>query len=354
MNEPIIYGKEKRIQFCTGALNFMPRPSRLSFELLETFLSVVDQGGDASQAAAWLGINQPSMSKRLAQLQHAGPLILSPWLERRGKTWGPTEEGRRMLPAVRSVIRRYLALGDFAAGMHVDAPQVVFACGQQAARTFVPQALSRFRRERPLARFRISTMRGRARIERVANGFLDLATVTFSEAEIRTIARRTLHVDHLRDDPLVLVAGRSGRAPWRGEFARLIEGPVEAEALTRFPMILPEPDAGVRQRLDHDLRMAGLAERLDVVMEVGGWATMLEFVREGVGVGVVSLAACDGERGLLPTKALPPARFRPIELHLICRREPPPSAELDLSADAKLFRIYLMDSLRAVGSTSTQ
>ena len=63
----------------------MPRPSRLSFELLETFVTVIEEEGDASRAASILDINQPSMSKRLAQLQNAGTSIRSPWLERRGK-----------------------------------------------------------------------------------------------------------------------------------------------------------------------------------------------------------------------------------------------------------------------------
>jgi DNA-binding transcriptional LysR family regulator len=86
-------------------------------------------------------------------------------------------------------------------------------------------------------------------------------------------------------------------------------------------------------------------------MEVGGWSTMLQFVREGIGVGVVSLAACAGERGLLGPRALSPDQFRPIELHLICRSEVSPSNGLDLSADAALFRTYLIDAAGALQGT---
>src|SRR4051794_15015419 len=49
----------------------MPRPVSLSPELLQTFVEVIRHDGDAVAAAKTLGINQPSMSKRLAQLQHA-------------------------------------------------------------------------------------------------------------------------------------------------------------------------------------------------------------------------------------------------------------------------------------------
>jgi DNA-binding transcriptional LysR family regulator len=325
----------------------MPRPSRLSFELLETFVTVIEREGDASRAASSLEINQPSMSKRLAQLQNAGASIRSPWLERRGKRWELTEEGRRVLPAVQAVIHRYRALGDFAGGGSLGGSEVTFACGQHDVTTFVLDALLRFRRERPGVRFRISTMRGRARIEGVANGHLDLATVTFSEGEIRAIARRTLHVERLRDEPFVLVAGRSAKGDWREAFEALPDGPVTAEALTRFPLILPEPDAGIREFLDRDLEATGVADRLRVVMEIGGWSTILAFVRAGIGVGIVSRAACPDQKGLLSLKALDPERFRPIPLHLVCRKHAQVGDKLDLSEDAERFRGHLIEASRS-------
>ena len=319
----------------------MPRASRLSFELLETFLSVVEEGGDASRAAARLGINQPSMSKRLSQLQGSGASIGSPWLERSGKTWGMTGEGRRVFPAVGEVVRRHRALAEFADGSR-RAAVVVFGCGQEAATSYVQRALRRLRRERPGVRMRISTMRGRARIEGVANGFLDLATVTFGEVDIRAIARRPLHVDHLRDDPLVLVANPSGRSGWGEALGAIPDAPVSAESLAGFPLILPEPDAGVRAHIDRDLESAGMADRLEVAMEVGGWSTILAFVRDGIGVGVISRSACpDPARGLW-VRPLDTSQFRPIRLHLICRRASAGHGGLDLAGDAARFRDHLI------------
>ncbi len=324
----------------------MPRPSRLSFEILETFVTVVEQAGDASGAAAILEINQPSMSKRLAQLQNVGASIRSPWLERRGKRWELTDEGRRVLPAVEAVVHRYRALGDFAGGGSLGVAEVSFACGQQAVSTYVLQALVRFRRERPGVRFRIATIRGKARIEGVANGHLDLATVTYSEPEIRAIARRSLHVERLRDDPFVLIASKSAREPWREAFEALNDSQVEAEALTRFPLILPEPDAGVRAILNRDLEASGVTDRLSVAMEIGGWSAIVAFVREGLGVGVVSLSACSDRKGLLPLKYLDSDRFRPIPLHLVCRKQAPAGDRLDLSDDAERFRGHLIAASR--------
>jgi DNA-binding transcriptional LysR family regulator len=323
----------------------MPRPSRLSFELLETFVTVIEQEGDASRAATSLDINQPSMSKRLAQLQNAGASIRSPWLVRRGKRWELTDEGRRVLPAVEAVVHRYRALGDFAGGGSVEGSEVSFACGRQAVTSFVMEAFLAFRRERPGVRFRISTIRGKARIEGVANGHLDLATVTYSETEIRNIARRTLHVEKLRDESFVLVAGKAAKADWRGSFDALSDI-IDAEALTRFPLILPEPDAGLREFLDRDIEAAGINDRLSIAMEIGGWSTILAFVRAGIGVGIVSQAACVDTKGLLPLKVLNPEQFRPIPHLLICRKHLQGGDKLDLSDDAERFRGHLIAASR--------
>ena len=74
----------------------MPRQASLSIDLLRTFLLLIKEEGDAASTARILGINQPSMSKRLGLLQHAGRALRRPWLVRKGKTWLATEEGRRV------------------------------------------------------------------------------------------------------------------------------------------------------------------------------------------------------------------------------------------------------------------
>src|SRR5436305_15117036 len=121
----------------------MPRVSRLSLELFDTFLGVLDHDGDAA-AARELGINQPSMSKRLAVLQHAGRGLRRPWLVRVGKNWQPTDEGRRVLPAVRDLRARYERLTDFLDDRSPAPPAFTFGCGQQAAAGFVLRAARRF------------------------------------------------------------------------------------------------------------------------------------------------------------------------------------------------------------------
>lgn len=325
----------------------MPRVSRLSLELLDTFLRVLDHDGDAGAAARDLGINQPSMSKRLAVLQHAGRGLRRPWLERAGKHWRATEEGRRVLPAVRDIRARYERLTRFLDRSPAP-PAFTFACGQLAAIGFVLRATQRFYREQPGEVFRISQLGGAARIEGVANGSLDLAAVTHDEEAIAAVALRELHIDALPPDPLVLVAPTNGqpvgkRPAWLGRFAKLSTRAVSADALRGLPLILPEPDSDIRRRIDLAARSASVLGEWSVLLEVGGWQTILAYVRAGLGVGVVTRSALVRHGEGLDSRPLDPKVFAPNRVRLVCRRRSAAADDLDLSAAAARFRTLLME-----------
>ena len=275
-----------------------------------------------------LGINQPSLSKRLKHLQHAGSLLDRPWLVRKGKTWELTDEGRRVWPAVAELVDRYDNLEKFLEGDRSIATSVRFSCGQLMALGLVREALRLFQREQPQSKLRVSTLRGRARIEGVSNGSLDLALVSHDEPSIAEIARRPLHVEPLVSHGLTLACAQD--SPWAGAVRALPKVKVPARTLTEFPLIVPEPDAGIRKIIDEVLHREGLQNNLNIVLELGGWATILAYVRDGLGVGVVSGGAVVDTKGLV-IRRLDPEAFPRIETKLICRRLAGSVDELDLS-----------------------
>jgi DNA-binding transcriptional LysR family regulator len=313
----------------------------LSLELLHTFMLVVRNDGDASATAQQLGINQPSMSKRLSFLQHAGPVLERPWLMREGKSWKLTEEGAKVLPAVEEIVQRWQQLQEFIR-QAPPGPQVAFACGQYAAATFVRPVAAEFCRQHPTVRLRIATLRGATRIERVANGSLDLALVSHDEGSILDIARRPLHVRVLFDDPLVLAS--SPNQEWSTRVEALPDR-VKPRGLVGLPLILPEPDAGSRKSFDDLLRSKGVFHELDVVLQVGGWNTILDYVRAGLGVGVVSEAAANvasKETTGLIIRKLDPKSFTPRQVQLIARRKMGTLDQPDLSDEARAFHDALI------------
>jgi DNA-binding transcriptional LysR family regulator len=316
----------------------MPRSVTLSLELLQTFVTLIREDGAAAAAMVRLGLNQPTLSKRLKHLQHAGPLLRRPWLVREGKTWKLTDEGRRVWPAVAEIVDRFEGLDAFLEGAESGPAAVRFACGQQMAAGPVRRAFRRFGREHPGLRLRVSTMRGRDRIEAVSNGSLDLAVVTHDEPSILEIARRPLHVEPLARYRLTLVcAAGSG---WEERLLALPGGGAPADALVSFPLILPEPDSGVRRGLELILWKRGILGRLDIVLEVGGWATILPYVRDGLGVGVVSDIALGDSRGFA-VRPLDSEVFPAIEARLICRRPAGHGGGLDLAESARTWREVL-------------
>lgn len=323
----------------------MPRPRSLSHDLLRTLVLLIEHDGDASKVADILHVNQPSMSKRLKLLQGAGGVLKRPWVTRDGKTWELTEEGKKVFPGIKDLVYRYEQLTHFSS--EVGQPDIRFACGQQAVTGFVRQALGRLHAEQPQARFLVSTPRGRTRIEGVACGLFDLATVTHRTSEIRDIARRELHVETIARDRLALVC--STKSPWAAALEKHPKTKTTADALLGFPLILPGHDAGMRAGFDDVLRRQGILPRLDIRMEIGGWHAILAYVLDGIGAGIISEAAIPGTASLV-VRILDPAVFPLREIRLICRYRLDAPGELDLSPMAGAFARMLKQaaSKRAV------
>jgi DNA-binding transcriptional LysR family regulator len=303
----------------------MPRPSRLSLELLETFVALAEYDGDATRVAEQLGVNQPSVSKRLAAIRRlTGERIGQSWLVRKGKRWRLTAEGQRVRVVVTDMVRRYEEMERFVASGAEGKPLLALACGQQAASGFVGAAVERFLVENPGLQIRLSTPRGRRRIEGVAGGQFDLVLVTDAVPAIRKIARREMYIESLFDDHFVLIANPPARSAlgrrWHGLPA---DQPVPARELLDLPFVLPEPDASRRKQFDNWCYRA-TGKMLNVALAVGGWQTILEFVSSGIGIGLVPHSAVEVFRrrgpNRLTTRPLDPSEFPPDAVRLVARK----------------------------------
>jgi DNA-binding transcriptional LysR family regulator len=322
----------------------VPRQSRISFELLETFVRVIDNEGRASQTAEQLDINPASMSKRLAQLHNVGPLIRRPWLARVGKRWRLTEEGSKLLPAAQDLVRRYDRLRDALEDAAAGPPAVTFACGQQSVTGFVSDAVVELQHRHPDVRLRVATLRGRARVEGVVNGALDLALVNQGREVIDQIAGRSLYVKTIFQDPLVLVAGRGVKAKWLRRFRELPEQGVSAAQAAVLPLIMPEPDADTRRQLDRTFRAAGVRDDLDVPLEIGGWPAVLAYARRGLGAAIVPRSALAASANGFWQRELDSRQFAALTTRLICRHQPAAVEEPDLTPHAALFAELLREA----------
>lgn len=319
----------------------MPRPTRLSLDMMETLIAVIEAGGDAMAAAAELDINQPSMSKRLAFLQHANPLVRFPWLEKHGKTWKLTAEGERNYPAIRQIVRLSHTLQQDYDARVAALPDVSLACGQLAAQTFVREALGHFRKQKPNLRIHLATPRGRDRIIGVANGVYDLAVVTHGDADIHCIAQRPLYVETLFTEPWVIICGAKAPKAIRERFDAVSGRRIDLKQIAALPVILPEADAGLRAIIERATVTHRLPDKLEPVLQVGGWPTVLQYVREGFGVGLVTKTVTIGQAGLLEPKPVDERELPPTSVRLIARHhigETVPDWTVDVHAFAQCLR----------------
>jgi DNA-binding transcriptional LysR family regulator len=302
----------------------------LSPELLNTFITIVRTEGDATLAADILKINQPSMSKRLAFLQHAGRILRKPWIERIGKSWHLTPEGDRVLPAVEELVHRYKLLTE---ALEEDRPAVIFGCGSAVGSGVGREALKAFRTLHPNSYVRCSNRPALARVEGVGNGSLDIACVRFDEAETYQIAHRSLFVEDLFEDSLMLVAvpGCDGFE----EFQQLPDKHIPPKALTKFPLLLPDASSGIRKDFERKCRDAGILDRLIVSVEASPARLLREYVCDGFGVGLLPKSAIKHDPNFV-VKTLPPKMSPPNMIRVIARKKAG-SDDLDLSKEGFAF-----------------
>lgn len=311
----------------------MPRKSRLSLDLLETFLTLVNCNGDASRAAKTLNINQPSMSKRLKSLQYAGAPLQHPWLERVGKTWVLTEEGERVRPAVQELLDRHRQLTRFVTNSSEQSVHVV--AGQRSSAVVMRNAMLEFHKQHPDISVRISTKRSVERVEMVAVGHADFALVSHSEQEVQQIARRSLHVEDFLDSPLLLCG--SPHAVWSGQLKNLQKKALEPNDLGKFPLILPEPDSGIRHQIDVWIESyTGGSVQINTILETGGWPVILEYLKAGLGVGFLPADYLPKDFDLLHIELENGQSLNAVN-HLVCRFSNDTEKEFDLSEPAQAF-----------------
>lgn len=324
-------------------------------ELMQTFVKIVEYEGDATTAAQELGISQPSISRRLAALREiVGDSEDRPWLILKGKRWLLTPGGERVRGVIADLVRKYEQVEHFIAESQSARPTVSIACGQTAAAGFVRLAIEQLAEKNPNVRIRLSTPRGKSRIEGVAGGQFDIAIVTDDEATIRDVAGIDLHIEPLHADRFVVAANPSPKSPWAKAWEALpVRRPLTAKDLGDLPMILPEPDASRRRQFDRWFKRTS-AKTPNVVLEVGGWQNLLRFALSGMGVGFATESAVhsmdpskSGRQAAKPSLAmrmLDEQDFPPDQIRLIARKQQGHDTP-DLSASAlALYEILKIES----------
>jgi DNA-binding transcriptional LysR family regulator len=246
---------------------------------LAAFCAVVERRS-FSQAADRLGVTQPAVSLQVRALEKR---LGTQLLDRSGRRVEPTEAGwrlyrgaQRMLALEGQLVAEVAATGEGALS-----GDLVLGASTGPAAVAIPVALAEFQRQNPDVRVFLTVSDTHSVVERVAARELELGIVGaarrhrgvrfepfFSDQVIlacppsHSFAGRTITLDELRDDTLILM----------------------------------QDGAGVRQIVEDALRRQGVRLRdLDVRLELGLQESVRRAVEAGYGVTFISRTAVEAD-----------------------------------------------------------
>ncbi|MCC6467069.1 MAG: LysR family transcriptional regulator, partial [Alphaproteobacteria bacterium] len=235
----------------------------MNYAHLRAFHAVVEQGG-VTQAAAWLGLTQPTLSSQVKALQARYGVRL---VERSGRGVEPTELGQ----ALHALTRRFFAVeAEMAAMLEQarDPKRGRLRLGADAPAHVVPE-LALFSRRHPGVRLSVTLGNSRAVLEALLDRRCDVAVIADPPRD------RRLHTLPLRTDRLLALVPAGH--PWAARRA------VAFGQFAREKLVLRE--AGSRTRAVLEAALAAAGAKPEDALEMGSREGVLESIAAGLGVG---------------------------------------------------------------------
>lgn len=255
-------------------------------------LLAIAETGNVTQAAKLFGVSQPSITKRLKVFQGKNALLTS------DGTVALTDSGRRVLPAVRELVRHYDQLKSFMK-QQVAAPEAIcIATGSSASQFFLPAAIAAMRAQVPELEIQVQAIRGKERLSGVFAGTFDLVIVSHDCLQIN-LARSAEHrvqpklvVEELARQTLCVVALRG--TPEADVLSTTLAGQeFPLSKLCELALIGLDGASGVRRQLERSF--ASQSTKLSFGPNAAGWLGVKEYARQGLGTGILPLALLSRE-----------------------------------------------------------
>ena len=294
----------------------MPRrflDQRLKLPLLRV-ADALDTHGSLLQAAAALGVGQPALSRSLQELEE---IVGARLFERHARGVRPTEAGgavirlaRRVLAELRRAEEELDAVGATEGGSLAVGVLPVAAAG------VLPGALIRLKAAHPSIQVRLHQGRTEDLLPLLASRELDMVVGRLYAPAVPDGLLR----EPLWEEPISVLARADH--PVFGTV-----GPVTAEALARYDLVLPTVSQRVGQEIEHLLSLLGLARGVPLRSSSYGFIREMLLATDHVSVMPRLMMVGDLLRGALRVVPLPiPAPPRPAGLVLPAAPSPSPAA----------------------------
>ena len=274
----------------------------LNLDHLRIFLDVIELGS-FSAAADKHGLTQPAVSLQVRQLERRYGLRLA---ERVGRRVTATAAGADLLAHIQAIDA---AVEQAERSMQVHTAQVVgrvrLGTGATACTYLLPPLLADLRRRFPALEIVASTGNTADVLRGIEANTLDIGLVTLPAPG------RMFQVSPVLDDEFVAIFPARGKLPAQ----------ITPQALAERPLVLFEPGARTRERVDQWFEAAGLRAR--PTMELGSTEAMKEIVAAGLGCAILPAMAVPTGRGRYGLRVLPLAPRLSRSLAVVLRNDKP-------------------------------
>ncbi len=275
----------------------------MDFDQLHTFLEIV-RLGSFSRAAESCFRSQPAVSAQIRQLEEE---LGTKLFDRVASRVSLTGAGKRFSEYAREMVElRRRAQREMGEMNTVPRGELVIGANEATCLYILPGVFADFKKTYPEVQISIFRTHGTAVVQRVLENALDFGIAQLPVKDNR-LERVVIHTDEIC---LLL--------PSAHPLARA--GPVEPEAVTPFPLLLPK---GGRTRALLDEYLLPAREKVQISMELESSEMLKRFVQAGLGISFIARGYVQAEvkAGSLRLETL---RGRPsMQLGLIYRKDKP-------------------------------
>lgn len=303
----------------------MPRFKELHLGQLRAFCECVRQKS-FSAAARELHMSQPAVWQQVRALERYLGVGL---LQRRGREWEPSEDGRVLLEQAASILGSADSLKESFEERRRQVPRTLVVIGSPGV---VTEELARpvveFCQLHPSIQMTLLSYAGLRTLDVLLAGEADMAVLPRASEVVAQ--RHLLETEKLCERPWVLVAPHDHPLASRRK--------ITLADLVRYPLIVPEQASNWRRKLDEIFRMAGLADRTRIALEVSITLAARRYVSLGLGIALLPQPRDGLEFPGVVTRRLP-EHFPAEEIVVLWRRgaKPRPQARLFVDFARKML-----------------
>ncbi len=279
----------------------------MQLEDLEVFRAIAYQGS-LSRAAVAMNMSQPTVSRRLKNLEeHMGAELV----DRSAIPVHLTPQGILLLEFAENLLERWKQLGLVVQNTHDVGGVVSIASSTAPAKILVMPTLAEFLRAFGDVRARVSVMDSSRVLSEVSTEQADLGFTGWRPPSDQFIVKA------VAQDEIVLVVPNTPRF-------KHLASPLAVDRLEGLPFVQRQQGSGTQATVQEELSHLGTVPEFTVVLEVDSNEAVVQTVASGIGVGFASrhIVSLFGQRslrivsieGVSITRALYLVRKRGLEL----------------------------------------